>query len=439
MEKVIESMGHRRLWTLRGLGMVGVLALWGILSACASSGSSLPQEPAGYSEAAANEQVTLRYSSYLLDPAQASKVYYDAIKEFEDQNPHIHIEADYIQNAGYTAGIKIRLLGGEKLDVFDTWSPSLFEEFRQLNPNLYMELTDKDFLQQFLPGTLEPVTIDGKVYAVPEVMQSDGLLYNKTLFEQLNLQVPQTWVEFITVCEKLKQEGIIPVAMDAEWHTAQFFWGSMMSNNGADAQWTRKLENGEIQITDPIFVDAIRKHKELIDRGFVPEDWLNMKQEQSKDLIVQGKAGMMVTGTWSYRSIMERNSNYEIDFMVVPGDEKAVLNINIGTYRVIHANTEHPEEARKFVEFMNNRETQEKLAKGVLAVPSVTGAKVDHPIVKRIAEAVERGEAATYWPHTVSTESLQVKILEGVNKYLTGTHTFEDALKEIQQVIDEAR
>lgn len=185
------------------------------------------------------EQVTLRYSSYLLDTAQASKVYYDAIKEFEAQNPNIKIEADFIQNASYTAGVKIRLLGGVQMDVFDTWSPSLFEEFRKLNPNVYLDLTGSDFLKDIVPNLLTPVKIDGKVYGAPEVMHSDGLLYNKGLFKELGLSVPQTWDEFIVLCEKLKQAGIIPIAMDSDWSTPQFFWGSMMSNNGADAEWTK--------------------------------------------------------------------------------------------------------------------------------------------------------------------------------------------------------
>lgn len=74
-------------------------------------------------------QVVLRYSSYLLDTAQAGRTYYKAIQEFEALHPEIKIETDFIQNTYYTAGIKARLLGGEKLDVFDTWSPSLFAEF----------------------------------------------------------------------------------------------------------------------------------------------------------------------------------------------------------------------------------------------------------------------------------------------------------------------
>ncbi|WP_233530910.1 ABC transporter substrate-binding protein [Paenibacillus alkalitolerans] len=439
-------MNASKRWLAAALSLM----LLFVLAACGSTGSGGTGETAnqgseqtagggesGNSDEKKEEQVTLRYSSYLLDTAQAGKAYFDAIAEFEAQNPNIKIETDFIQNANYTAGIKTRLLGGEKMDVFDTWSPSLFAEFAALDEQVYLDLTGEEFLNDFLPASLKPVTVDSKVFGVPELIHSDGLLYNKTLFEEHGLQVPQTWDEFLAVCETLKQKGIIPIAMDSEWWVPQFFWGSIMSNNGADAAWTAKLESGEIKINDPAFVDAIQKHKLLIDKGYVPEDWTGMKHEQSKDLVGQGKAAMIITGTWDIASIMERNPAYDIDFMIVPGNEKTVPNINVGAYRVINNKTEHPEEAKKFVAFMNGKAQQEKLSAGAKAVPSIKDAAISDPVSEKIAAVVTRDDATLYWPHTVSTESLQVKILEGVNKYLAGQE-LDKTLEEIQKAIDDA-
>lgn len=410
----------------------GVGLLFIMLTACVH-----PDVPASDMAEQETEPIVLRYSSFLLDSAQAGDVYHNAVAEFEAQHPHIRIDRDFIPNTNYTAGIKTRLLGGEKLDVFDVWSPSLFEEFRKLG-DVYLDLSGEPFLDEFLSSSLEPVTVGGKVYGVPEVMHSDGLLYNRTLFEELGLSVPRTWDEFIEVCEALKARGIIPIAFDSEWWGPQFFFGSIMSNNGADAAWTEKLERGEVTVRDPIFVDAMMKTRELIDRGYVPPDWLSLRREQTKDMIGAGKAAMMIAGTWDMPSVIARNPDYDIDFMMVPGTDRTVPNINIGTYRVIYAGTEYPEEAKLFVAFMNGRANQEKLALGALAVPSVKDYRVNHPIVEKIAAVVTREDATLYWPHTVSTESLQVSILEGVNQYLVGAG-LEAALDQIQAAIDQAR
>lgn len=404
-----------------------------MLSSCAVA--DIPQDDRQVEE---TEPIILRYSSYLLDSAQAGRVYHHAVAEFESMYPHIRIDRDFIPNNNYTAGIKTRLLGGEKLDVFDVWSPSLFEEFRKLGDDIYLDLSGASFLGEFRSSSLAPVTIGGKVYGVPEVMHSDGLLYNRTMLEELGLQVPETWEAFIELCETLLDHRIIPIALDSEWWGPQFFFGSIMSNNGADAAWTQRLERGEVTVRDPIFVDAMVRTRELIDRGYVPEQWLSLKREQAKDLVGEGSAAMMIAGTWDMPSIIERNPDIDIDFMMVPGVERTVPNINIGTYRVIHAESQYPEEAKLFVAFMNGRANQEKLALGALAVPSVKDYEVDHPIVEKIAAVVTREDATLYWPHTVSTESLQVSILEGVNQYLVG-EDLDVALDQIQQAIDQAR
>jgi raffinose/stachyose/melibiose transport system substrate-binding protein len=382
------------------------------------------------------EQVVLRFTSFML--GSQSKVYFDAIADFEAKHPNIRIETDYIQTVNYSAGVKMRLLGGEKMDVFDIWSPSLFEEFRKLDDDVYLDVSGSEFLDDFLPSSLEAVTIDGKVYGVPGVMHTDGLLYNKTMFQEMGLSVPDTWDEFLAACESLKGSGVIPIALNSEWWVPQFFFGSMMSNNGADAAWTAKLERGELRANDPVLVDAMKKTREIIDRGYVPEDWHTQKHEQSRDLIGQGKAAMIVTGTWDLLDVIARNPDQEIEFMMVPGEGRTVPNFNIGSYKVIRSTTEHPDEAKRFVAFMNGRMTQEKIASGALAVPSVRESNVDHPVVRKISEFVTREDATMYWPHTVSTESLQVEILEWMNEYLAGAD-LEKVLTRIQEAIDRAR
>lgn len=414
--------------------LAGVTIFTLLLSACsqslpANNVTSVRAEPG---------PVTLRYSSYLLDSAQAGRVYYEAIAEFEALHPNIKIEPDFIQNTNYTAGIKTRLLGGEPVDVFDTWSASLFNEIRMLDEDIYLDLSDMEVLKDFVPSSLAPVKIDGKVYGVPEIMHSDGLVYNKTLFAQMGLQVPETWEEFVELCELLKREGMIPIAMGSEWWVPQYFFGSILSNNGADRRWTAMLESGEVLASDPKLVDALEKTRLLMTNGYIPDNWTMLKHEQSKDLLGQGKAAMMIAGTWDVPSVMERYPEYEYDFMMVPGEQRTVPNINIGTYRVISSGTKHPEEAKQFVAFMNGRSNQERLAQGALGIPSVKEYELDGPVIEGLAAAVTRKDATLYWPHTVSTESLQVEILEHVNQYMS-SGDLEATLKGIQKAIDEAR
>jgi len=389
--------------------------------------------PAGTTER--HGPVVLRYTSFQLD---SDSPYYDVIADFERDNPDIRVEVDYIPTVNYTDGLKMRLLGGEQMDVFDVWSPSLFEEIRRIEHNAYLDLSGSDFLNDFLPSSLTPVTVGGKIYGLPGLMHTDGLLYNKSMFEKFGLEVPHTWDEFMQVCEALKQRGVVPIALNSEWWVPQFLFGSMMSNNGADAAWTDRLERGEVRADNPILVDAMRKTKEIVDRGYVPIDWKRHKHEQSKDMMVRGEAAMLVTGTWDLPVIIKRTPDQEFDFMMVPGDHRSVPNLNIGSYKAVNAATEHPNEAKRFLAYMNGKEKQQELARLLLAVPAVSDARVHDPVVDKITAFVTRPDAVIYWPHTVSTESLQVAILEQVNAYLTGKD-LDSAVASIQQELDRVR
>ncbi|WP_337098228.1 ABC transporter substrate-binding protein [Paenibacillus sp. YIM B09110] len=414
------------------------LLLWiGAAAAVLLTGCS-ENDPAARSDTETPPKpVVLRYTSFMLDSSQTASYYFDAIAEFEALNPGIRIEVDHIQNINYMAGLKTRLLGGEQMDVFDVWSPSLFEELRRLDDNVYLDLSDEDFLNDFLPAALEPVTLDGRVYGVPGMMHTDGLLYNKTMFQELGLSVPGTWDEFIRLCEKLKTLGIVPIALNSEWWVPQFFFGSLMSNAGAGEAWTAELEQGLVKTEHPILINAMKMTKEIIDRGFVPDDWEQLKHEQSRDLITGGKAAMIITGTWDLSELNASGTGQEIDFMMVPGKEHTIPNLNIGSYKVVSGSSEHPEEAKRFLAYMNGKEIQEKLADKVMAVPSVSGVSLHDPIVRRISDLMTGREAMIYWPHMVSTESLQLSVIDSLNEYLRGAD-LEGELEKIQHAIDRA-
>ena len=66
-------------------------------------------------------------------------------------------------------------------------------------------------------------------------------MYNKTVFDSLNLTVPENSEEFEQVCESMKENGITTIAMGsasgAGWMSAQLVnstWGSIAKANDDD-------------------------------------------------------------------------------------------------------------------------------------------------------------------------------------------------------------
>ena len=82
--------------------------------------------------------------------------------------------------------------------------------------DMLMDISDYEGLDSIkqayldIDKALEFVPEDG-VYAVPYVANAAGVLYNRAMFEEYGWEIPETWDEFIALCEQIQSEGIQPL------------------------------------------------------------------------------------------------------------------------------------------------------------------------------------------------------------------------------------
>lgn len=89
-------------------------------------------------------------------------------------------------------------------------------------------------LDAFTPGSLNPCTVDGKVYCVRNDLAQAVLWYNKSLMDQFGYTVPTTWEGYEALGVKVAKDHpgyIIGAAGDA-WTPEVFMWGSKCQANG---------------------------------------------------------------------------------------------------------------------------------------------------------------------------------------------------------------
>ncbi len=58
---------------------------------------------------------------------------------------------------------------------------------------------------------------DGRMYCISLDMIETAIFYNKDIFAEVGVTVPETWPEFIDVMAKLKQAGHLPLIMVLDW------------------------------------------------------------------------------------------------------------------------------------------------------------------------------------------------------------------------------
>jgi len=62
-----------------------------------------------------------------------------------------------------------------------------------------------EFADNFAPGALVPYILDDGVYAIPETLEFNALVYRKDVFNSLDLEVPDTWDEVVGILPTLQR------------------------------------------------------------------------------------------------------------------------------------------------------------------------------------------------------------------------------------------
>ncbi len=101
-----------------------------------------------------------------------------------------------------------------------------------------------EFADNFAPGAIVPYVYNDGVYAIPETLDFNALVYRKDVFNALDLDVPNTWDDVVELLPELQSYGMSfyhPIAdgkTSLKWfyQTSQFiyqFGGSLYTEDGA--------------------------------------------------------------------------------------------------------------------------------------------------------------------------------------------------------------
>ena len=169
----------------------------------------------------------------------------------------------------------------------------------------------------FLPGLLEesryPDLPDAarrtRMYLVPMTCYSWCLFYNEALFERAGIKAPpQTWPEFLDVCQRLRAAGIVPLTADQDaysniWMDYLIFralgpetWQRTVCGVPADAPPAARASDPPW--TDPRYVRVFDEIRGLVDRGYFDADMRGSAWPAAQRAFASGQAAMMLNGSW---------------------------------------------------------------------------------------------------------------------------------------------
>ena len=159
------------------------------------------------------------------------------------------------------------------------------------------------YKDRFVPTSLVPYTIEGKLYAVPYgAMNTSAIYYNKQIFAKYGLTPPRTYKDLVNVVQALHNQGIYGIAMGGStiymWPMWYFQTFAQTSNNQSE-ELTRQTLQGKMKFTDPAYVNAMQALANMGKDGIFEPDVNGVDDRGGAQAIfTSGKAGMFYGGTW---------------------------------------------------------------------------------------------------------------------------------------------
>ncbi|GAA3286550.1 ABC transporter substrate-binding protein [Nesterenkonia halobia] len=285
----------------------------------------------------------------------------EIIAAFEEENPGITVEGEYGAWSGYWDRLATQAAGGDAPDIIQM-DEQYIREYS--DRNALLDLSDVD-TSSFADAAVEGGRTDDGLVAVSLGVVSLATMANVEVFEEAGVEVPDdstwTWEDYAEASQKVTEA------------TGKDIYGAGPQGEPMGLQiWLRQqgeelfTEDGELALTKDKaheYLDFTGRLRQ--DGGFPSADYISETRELGPDNSPFGSNEMAMGTAWATQlTTLAKASGSELQPLHLPsfaGDfSENGAWIKGSMFLSASAETEHPEAAKKFIEFfVNSKEAGE--------------------------------------------------------------------------------
>lgn len=425
--------------------LLAVVLLLSLMTACSKNAGNSDVEETG------DEQITISFMHQWNDEARLP-YWQDLVDRYMDENPNVKIEMQAVATEPYKEKLRVMLSGNDVPDLFFTWDGDYIQRFAKAGVIMNLDemlAVDPDFKNAFNQGLLTTGQYEGSQYGLPIRTCVNFILYYKDKFAQYNLEEPQTWDEFMSLCNVLKDNGEIPLMLGNLNGSPLTHWMAALNLMLVDPETLAAdyyLETGDF--TDPGYITTLETLKSMYDDGiFLPggasvdgnmavEGWCagNTVMIYDQCASFKTKFAPSASGDWGIFKLPPMEGNGDPDMMIGWIDQFA-----------ISSTCEHPEAVMDFLKFFYNEENQKKMTEEIGFVSTVDAIATDTDIaIPQLQEAMGIINECKGFSCPLDLEmnaSVASVYMAGGQELLGGTKTPEEIMEavrnEAHRVIEE--
>lgn len=320
---------------------VGIMMVMASLTGCAQSSSS--------------EKVEIELVSY---KPEAVGAFEKIAERFNETHDDIHLTIDS-PNEAMTI-LKTRFIREDYPDIVGIGGDINYSNF--LDADLFMDISELEEIgmvkQSYLDidKELEFVPQEG-TYALPYVANAAGILYNKDMFEEHGWTIPETWDEFLALCDKIEAAGIQPLYLGYKdtW-TCLAPWNALAVGL-TDSDTCNQVNMGNTTFTEE-YRETTEKIRVLLD--YAEPNPYAYGYNDACTAFARGQSAMYPIGSYAIPQIRSVNPTMNIDSFTFPAnesEEENVLNSGIDLQFCVMKNCENKEAVYEVLRFLYEDET----------------------------------------------------------------------------------
>lgn len=340
-------------------------------------------------EEQSGEQVTLTVWGDPDNQAVLEAPFKEINEAFEEAYPNIKL--DY-QWSGSFDNINIAVQSDSLPDLF--WvQGNKSTKMEELAKNGYILNLDQYKLDasRYPQSAVDYATVDGSIYcSYPGFSDYVTVYYNKQIFEENQVEVPETLSEFEAAVKTFADKGITPIAGGGNGEFDRYWLIQAMAP--AMCQKTMEaIKNHEEPDYAPM-EQLFDKFREFSEKQYLGKDFQATDMNGAQLAFTNGKAAMCVDGTWS--NAIYRDLSFEAGAFAMP-DANGVRygqsgESNFTTY-AISSKCKYPEQAVEYLRFLNTAKTEQIMENHVGGVPISEGVEPKDDMIRQFADVDEIG------------------------------------------------
>ena len=386
---------------------------------------------AGGGKDSGSGKVTLTMGSWRADDVSQMN---NLLAEYKKVKPNVEILFRPTNPPDYNATLRLQLEGGTGPDLMYSRSYATGREL--FTAGYFGDCSGIPGIKDnFSASGVSPWQMpDGRIFAVPFIAVSHAVYYNKTIFKKEGLSVPQTWEDFLALCETLAGRGYTPLANGVadEWDILEVYFLGMLPNFIGGPAEREKYEKGEKKLNDENFVAAFSAMADSA--KYLPKGYASVTYNDSQALFNTQQAVMFMDGSWTAGVYTGAPFEWGLFAMPAPRGKKTAITFQSDAAITYNAKTKHPQECRDFLAWIASREGATAAA---AALPLGMFPMVSFPIQIANAHANEflalnagkETDARFVWPKFMD---LYAPMNQAVIQVIKGEKTARQAADEME-------